>query len=107
MGIVAVVVSLNLWLMGATWSFWLAGVLHAVWALFGYRVEYIEHIEWRSPILWPVFGPYIFLYLATIMFYWWPLALIARPLWSAYAVLFVIATVLNMTSHGNPADTRS
>jgi hypothetical protein len=43
--------------------------------------------------------PYVFLYLATVMFYWWPLGLLSRPLWIIYAVLFVIATILNITSH--------
>ncbi len=104
MGIPAAVISLNLWLMGATWSFWFAGVAHLAWAIFGYRIEYVHGTEWRSPILWPVFVPYVFLYLLTIMFYWWPLGLISRPLWYAYAVLFVIATILNVTSHTRPAE---
>jgi len=64
-----------------------------------YIIEYVKGIQWRNPIHWPVFGPYVFLYLATIMFYWWPLGLISRPLWYAYAILFVISTVLNITSH--------
>ena len=43
--------------------------------------------------------PYVFLYLGTVMFYWWPLALLSRPLWFVFAVLFVIGTILNLTSH--------
>jgi hypothetical protein len=43
--------------------------------------------------------PYVLLYLGTVMFYWWPLGLLSRPLWIAYAVLFVIGTGLNVTSH--------
>jgi hypothetical protein len=46
-----------------------------------------------------LFGPYIVLYLATVMFYWWPLALIYKPLWYAYAILFIVSTILNITSH--------
>jgi hypothetical protein len=66
-------------------------------------VEYLLHIEWRSPIRWPIFIPYLTLYLASIMFYWWPLATISRPLWYVYAVLFVVSTVLNAASHkGQP-----
>ncbi len=44
-------------------------------------------------------GPYVFLYLATVMFYWWPLALVSKPLWYVYAFLFMISTILNVTSH--------
>jgi len=84
---------------GKSWSFWLGGFLYLLWAIFGYTVEYVKKIEWRSSVYWPVFGPYIILYLATVMFYWWPLALISRPLWIVYAVLFVITTILNVTSH--------
>jgi hypothetical protein len=43
--------------------------------------------------------PYVLLYLSTVMFYWWPVGLLSRPLWIAFAVLFVIGTVLNVTSH--------
>jgi len=95
----AVLVSLFLLLGGETWSLWIGGFICLVWAVYGYWVDYVQRIQWRNPIRWPVFGPYISLYLATIMFYWWPLGLISRPLWYVYAVLFVISTVLNVTSH--------
>jgi hypothetical protein len=44
------------------------------------------------------------LYLATIMFYWWPMAQIGRALWYAQAALFVLSTVLNLTSHKRPEE---
>jgi hypothetical protein len=47
-------------------------------------------------------SPYVFLFLATTMFYWFPLALIYKPLLYVYAILFVISTVLNVTSHKGP-----
>jgi hypothetical protein len=95
-------VSVLLLLGGRSWSLWLGGFLYLAWALFGYVVEYVRKIEWRAPIRGAIFGPYILLYLATIMFYWFPLALIAKPLWYAYAVLFVASTILNVTSHNAP-----
>ncbi|HEY59905.1 MAG TPA: hypothetical protein G4N92_04355 [Anaerolineae bacterium] len=97
--IAAVVVSFILLLGGKTWSFWLGGFIFFIWANFGFTVEYVMRIEWRDPISWPIFAPYVLLYLATVMFYWWPLALISRPLWYVYAVLFIASTVLNVTSH--------
>ena len=95
----AVVVSIFLLLGGKTWSLWLGGLLYLIWAIFGYTVEYAKEIQWRNPIRWSIYGPYVFLYLATVMFYWWPLGLISKPLWYVYAVLFIVSTILNVTSH--------
>lgn len=94
-----VIVSIILLLGGKSWSFWLGGFLLLVFSIFGYYVDYIKKIQWRKPINKSVMFPYVFLYLATIMFYWWPLALINKPLWYVFAVLFVAATFLNVKSH--------
>ena len=90
---------------GKPWYLWLSGCLFAVWALFGYLIEYVRRIDWRSGGHWTVFALYVSLYLATVMFYWWPLATLARPLWYAYGFLFVVSTLLNIGSHhaGRPA----
>jgi len=99
LGIPAAAVSILLLLGGKTWSLWIGGFIYLVWGIYGYLVEYVKKIQWRNPIRWPIFVPYVFLYLVTIMFYWWPLGIISRPLWYAYAVSFVISTTLNVTSH--------
>ena len=95
----AAAVSVLLLSGGMTWSLWLGGFLYITWAIYGYVVEYVKKIEWRDPIRWSIFAPYLFLYLATVMFYWFPLALVSRPLWYVFAVLFIISTILNLTSH--------
>jgi hypothetical protein len=95
----AVLVSVLLLSGGETWSLWIGGFIYLVWAAYGYWVEYVQRIQWRNPVHWPAFGPYVLLYLATVMFYWWPIGLISRRLWYVYAALFVIGTVLNVTSH--------
>jgi hypothetical protein len=102
LGIPAAAISLLIMWAGEAWYFWLGGLFCRAWGAFGYEVEYIKKIQWRDPIKWQIFGPYIMLYLATIMFYWWPLGLISKPLWYAYAVLFIISTVLNLASHKKP-----
>jgi len=102
LGIAAAAVSLGLLIGGMNWSFWLSGLLYLIWGIYGYSVEYVKKIEWRDPIYWPVFGPYLTLYLATTMFYWFPLALVSKPLWYAYALLFIVNTILNVTSHKKP-----
>jgi hypothetical protein len=96
----ALIVSLVLLLGGKPWHLWLGGFLYTGWAAYGAFVDIARPVSWRSPIYWPVFGPYVLLYLSCMMFYWWPLGNIRRPLWFAYAVLFVISTFLNTTSHG-------
>jgi hypothetical protein len=84
---------------GKSWSFWLGGFLFLLYAAFGYWVDYVMQIQWRNPLRLSMMFPYVFLYLGTVMFDWWPLGLLSRPLWVAFAVLFVIGTVLNVTSH--------
>jgi hypothetical protein len=95
----AALISMILLLNNQSWYLWLGGFIYLIWAGYGYWVEYVRQIEWRSPIGWSIFGPYITLYLATVMFYWWPLARIYKSLWYIYAVLFVASTILNVTSH--------
>jgi hypothetical protein len=102
LGVPAAVISLILLLRGETWSLWVGGFVYLAWAIYGYTVEYLLRISWRNPPHWPILGPYLLLYLGTVMFYWWPLGLVRRPLWYVYAVLFAISTFLNITSHRGP-----
>lgn len=104
LGLPAFVVSLILLFGGQAWSFWLGGFICLVWAGYGYVVDYVQKVRWRNPIRWRIAGPYVLLYLATIMFYWWPLGLISRQLWYLGASLFFISTFLNITSHKESQD---
>lgn len=99
LSIPAAAISIIFLMNGQSWYIWQGGFIYLIWAAYGYRVEYVTQIQWRSPIRWSILGPYVALYLATVMFYWWPLALIYKPLWYVYAILFVVSTVLNVTSH--------
>lgn len=99
MSIPAFIVSLVILSGGKPWSLWMAGLIYPVWAIYGYRIDYVQRIRWRNPIRWRIAGPYVTLYLATIMFYWWPLGLLSRSLWIAFGVLFVVGTILNVSSH--------
>jgi hypothetical protein len=102
LSIPAAVVSTVLLLNNMAWSFWFGGYFYLIWGLLGYLIEYRMKIEWRDPIRWSIFGPYVLLYLATNMFYWFPLALIWKPLWYIFAILFLIGTSFNVTSHKVP-----
>jgi hypothetical protein len=59
---------------GETCWLWPGGFIHLLWALFAYTVEYVKGTDWRTGFRWSILGPYVCLYLATVMFYWWPLA---------------------------------
>jgi hypothetical protein len=95
----AIIISVILLRGGKSWSFWLGGFLFLLFSLYGYRVDYWLQIPWRNPLQKSIMFPYVFLYLATMVFYWWPVGILNRKLWYLYAILFVIATVLNITSH--------
>jgi len=95
----AVIISIVMMRAGKEWSFWMGGILSLFWAILGYVVEYQLGIKWRNPVVWPVMIPYVILYLGTIMFYWFPLGILSRPMWYIYAVLFALGTFLNITSH--------
>ena len=96
----AVIISIIIIIRGEKpWTFWLGGFLFLVFSIYGYWIDYVKQIQWRAPLNYGVMIPYIFLYLTTIMFYWWPLIQIDKRLWGAYTVLYVISTILNITSH--------
>jgi hypothetical protein len=73
--------------------------LLAAWAMLGAFVDLGRRIEWRSPIKWTVFIPYVALYFWAQMFLWWPLWDIARAAWLVFLVLFAISTALNLQGH--------
>lgn len=104
LSIPAALISVVLLWGGKTWGFWLGGFIYLVWAIYGYFIEYIRKMKWRNPINWRIGGPYVFLYLATVMFYWFPLGQFSRELWLVYGALFIISTVLNITSHRGPGE---
>ncbi|MBN1138001.1 MAG: hypothetical protein JXM73_15535 [Anaerolineae bacterium] len=99
LSIPAIAISAILLLGGKSWSFWLGGLLFLVYAAYGYWIDYVKSIPWRKPPRPSILFPYVSLYLATVMFYWWPLGLLSRPLWMVFGVLFVVGTTLNLTSH--------
>jgi len=99
LSIPAVVVSIIMLSSGKGFSFWIGGFLFLAWAIFGYVVEYRLGIKWRNPAVLSILIPYVLLYLSTIMFYWFPLGNLAKPLWYVYGALFALGTYLNITSH--------
>jgi hypothetical protein len=84
---------------GSPWWLWAGGFAYLVWGGFGFVVEYVARLEWRSPIRWRILVPYVLLYLATAMLYWWPVALVSRPLWYALGASFLVSSGLNIAAH--------
>jgi hypothetical protein len=89
------------WLLaaGQSWRFWTGPVLLAVWAALGVTVDLWRRIEWRDPIRWNVFVPYVVLYFFAQMFLWWPLWDVERVAWACFLVLFAVSTALNLRGH--------
>ena len=95
----AAVISIILLRGGKLWIYWIAGFLFLIFSGFGYWIDYVMKIQFRNPLRVDVAIPYVVLYLAMVMFYWWPLGNLSRPLWFVFGILFVIGTILNIASH--------
>lgn len=106
LSIPAAAVSILLILEGVWWAYWAGGAIYLVWAVLGYVVEYVLGIEWRHPVRWPIFAPYVTLYLGASMFYWWPVGLLSRRLCFVLGALFMVSAALNVTSHRRPSEQR-
>ena len=89
------------WLLvgGQSWRLYVGPLLLAFWAAFGASVDLWRRVEWRTPIRWKVFIPYVALYFWAQMFLWWPLWDVQRSLWVCFLVLFIANTVLNLSEH--------
>jgi hypothetical protein len=86
-------------LSGQSWRLWVGPILMGSWALLGAVVDLLRPVEWRSPIRWSVFVPYVALYFWGQMFLWWPLWNINRAAWTLFLALFVANTALNLRGH--------
>jgi hypothetical protein len=78
---------------------WLGPLLFAVWALYGATLDVFAKIQWRDPIRWPYFGPFVALYSAAQVMLWIPLWFVSPWVWGVYSVLFGISTGLNIRGH--------
>jgi hypothetical protein len=99
LGIPAAVISVMLIRGEKGLSFWLGGFLFLAFAAYGYWIDYVAKIQFRNPLRMSVVIPYALLYLSTVMFYWWPVGQLSRPLWFVFGALFVIGSYFNITSH--------
>lgn len=81
------------------WYYWLACGLFAAWAIFGYVVDILRPINWRDPVRWQIFVPYLSLYISAQFAFWIPLWFIWPGYWIVYAVLYTISTMLNISNH--------
>jgi hypothetical protein len=88
--------------VGQPWYLWVGGLLYALWALLGSKVDTGRPLLWHEPICPRPFNGYVLLYLVYQMFFWWPLGGIWRPGWYIFAALFVLATYLNVISRKAP-----
>jgi len=57
----AIVIGIILMRNGKNWSFWLGEFLFLAFAIFGYWVDYVAQIQFRSPVRLSILFPYAFL----------------------------------------------
>jgi hypothetical protein len=88
-----------LFLGGQSWRLYGGPLLLALWAGLGASVDLWLRVQWRAPIKWSVFVPYVALYFFAQMFLWWPLWDAQRLLWGCFLLLFVANTALNVGGH--------
>ncbi|MCX6373541.1 MAG: hypothetical protein NTX16_10785 [Actinobacteria bacterium] len=90
-----------MWLIlgGQSWRLYVGPLLFALWAVLGAAVDLWRRIEWRDPIRWGIFVPYVGLYFWAQMFLWWPLWDLWRAAWLGFLVLFAANTALNIRGH--------
>ena len=98
-GLIAFPLGILFWVSGQAWHFWLAFVLFTVWAMFGYVIDILRPINWRDPIRWQIFVPYLVLHISAQFAFWIPLWFIGSGYWIIYAALYTISTVLNISTH--------
>jgi hypothetical protein len=56
-------------------------------------------LKWRSPPRWPVFIPYVALFMAGQFLFWIPLWYVGLAYWIIYTVMYFLNTGLNIYSH--------
>jgi hypothetical protein len=98
-GLIALPLAILFLIREQTRYFWLAFALFTIWAMFGYVIDTLRPINWRNPIRWQIFVPYLVLYISTQFAFWIPLWFIWPGYWIIYAVLYTMSTVLNISTH--------
>jgi hypothetical protein len=101
-GLIAFLLGILFWVNKQAWYFWLAFALFTTWALFGYIIDILRPVNWREPIRWQIFIPYVILYISAQFAFWIPLWFIGLKYWIIYAVLYTISTALNISTHFRP-----
>jgi len=103
-GLVALPLGILFRASAQAWYFWFAFALFTIWAMLGYFIDILRPINWRNPIRWQIFVPYLVLYISAQFAFWIPLWFIWPGYWIIYAVLYTISTILNISTHFPPKE---
>lgn len=99
LGLVTLVLGVIYIVKGAPWNLTPAFLIYTVWAAYGYYVDVLKKIEWRSPPKLQVFIPYVTLYIIALFSFWMPLLDINWWLFIIFGVLLEVHTFINISSH--------
>lgn len=100
LGVPAFFLGVLLFLARQPWLFVGALLSFAAWAAFGYVVDVRKKISWRSPPRWSVLIPYVILYVGSLLSLWVATWYVHVGAWIAFAVLYTVSSILNISSHG-------
>jgi hypothetical protein len=87
---------------GRPWYLWVGGLVYALWGLLGNKVDVGRPLQWYEPICPMPFNGYVVLYLVYQGFFLWSSITLWKPGWAIFAVLFLLATALNLVSRVAP-----
>ncbi len=99
LGLIALAIGVLMLIDQRVWYFVAAPLSLALWAAYGFRVDVWRPIAWRSPPRWSIFGPYVGLFVASLLLYWASMWAVGVGYWIAFGVMYLLHTALNVYSH--------
>lgn len=98
-GLISLALGVLMWIDARPWYFIAGPLLFSVWSALGFWVDIWRPVAWRSPPRWNVFGPYVGVYVASLLLYWGSMWTVGSSYWIAFGALYALHTALNIYSH--------
>lgn len=99
LGLMGVVLGIEFLTSRLPWYVVAAPLVFSAWAAFGYAIDILFKVEWRSPIRLSIFIPYVLLFMASQFVFWIPMWYVGMGYWIAYTITYTVNTILNICSH--------
>ena len=107
LGVPSLILGLLILAAGRPWYFVAAPLLFSIWAAFGYRVDIWRPIPWRTPPRRSIFGPYVALFVGSLLLFWFSMWYLGTAYWIAFGLMYAGHTLLNIYSHRGETRSRA